>query len=153
MPDEVTNKLVLERINMPDCINGFILDGYPRNVNQGKFLNNHIKLDLVVYFNADTDMLLTRLLNRRVCSKCGEIYNISNYSKPNCEKCGGELITRKDDNKEVILKRFEVYNEVTHPLVEYYSQLNILKEVKIVEDFQENNKKILQVIGETHDKH
>lgn len=153
VPDDITNELVKERISQPDCKNGFILDGYPRNLNQGKMFSQVTDVDLVIYFNLSLDMALNRLLNRRVCSRCGEIYNLTNYAKVECQKCGGELITRRDDNKDVILKRFEVYKEVTYPLVEYYYQLNILKEVEIEESFEKNNESILKIIGEFHDKH
>jgi adenylate kinase len=148
VPDDVTIDLVKERIKQPDCKNGFLLDGFPRTVEQGKKLNEFAKPDIVLYFNINLDVALYRLLNRRVCIKCGSIYNLLLYGKTNCEKCGGELSLRDDDNEEVIKKRFEVFKKQTLPLVNFYKKLDLLKEVDVNLGVEEVRKGIIKVFKE-----
>jgi adenylate kinase len=151
VPDDVTIELVKERLAMEDCKEGFILDGFPRTLEQGKQLANFTDIDLVLYLNIELEVALTRLLNRRACKACGTIYNLTDYKKSDCERCGGELYVRDDDNKETITKRFDVYNRQTYPLIEYYKNKNILRELNVDNTVEENRKNILKVVGEFND--
>ncbi len=148
VPDDVTIALVNDRINQEDCKNGFLLDGFPRTVEQGIALNKITKLDLVLYFNIEFDVALKRLLNRRVCKNCGAIYNLLEYKSDRCEKCGSELTIRDDDKEEVITKRFGVYQKQTFPLVEFYKNLNLLKELDVDNTVEQNRQIIRRVVGD-----
>lgn len=129
VPDDVTIALVSERLNKPDCVNGFLLDGFPRTLEQGKALTKITNLDSVIYLDVDYDLTKQRLINRRTCKSCGAIYSMLRYDKTTCERCGGELMKRDDDVEEVIDKRFAVYKTQTYPLVQYYKKLNLLRTV------------------------
>ncbi|SNX54391.1 adenylate kinase [Thermoanaerobacterium sp. RBIITD] len=137
VPDAVTNKIVEDRLSKDDCKNGFLLDGYPRNVSQAesleKFLaNENLKIDHVLNIIVDRDSLVERLSGRRVCPSCGATYHV--VTKPPkiegiCDKCGEKLIQRTDDNIESVLKRLEVYEDETKPLIEYYSKTNLIRNI------------------------
>lgn len=137
VPDSVVLEMVKERISQDDCKNGFILDGFPRNVTQAEALDKmlaemNIPLDLVLNIDVPFDDLMKRLTGRRTCKSCGQMYNI--YYSPSkvegkCDKCGGELFQRDDDKEETIRKRLEVYKAQTEPLIDYYSKKSILKSV------------------------
>ncbi len=140
VPIEVVSEVIKERISKEDCKDGFILDGFPRSIEQAEALNNimsvtkfNLKDDgLAIYFDIETDALVHRLINRRSCPKCGTIYNlISNPPKimDYCDICDTKLITRDDDNEETALLRFKTYEKETAPLYDYYKQLGILKEL------------------------
>ncbi len=121
VPDEVTCAIVKDRLRWKDCKNGFILDGFPRNLFQAERLNVFGHIDGVINIEIDPKLLMDRLLGRRVCEKCGANYHISLLGgKTVCEKCGGTLIQRKDDNPETVAARLKVYEAQTAPLTEYY---------------------------------
>jgi adenylate kinase len=134
VPDKLTNAIVAERLKETDCKRGFILDGYPRSLTQAKALDSFLQkaqtpLDRVLYFKVDAAVVIDRMGKRRVCSKCGQTYNL--ISQPpkeegRCDKCGSALITRSDDVPEAIRKRLDVYEQTTKPLLEYYGKKNIL---------------------------
>ena len=137
VPDEITCGLVKERLAKPDCQKGFLLDGFPRNLNQAieleKILKElNLKLDAVINLEIDHDTIVTRIVNRRLCSSCGESYNLITM-KPKkdgiCDKCGSPLIQRKDDNEETIKTRLAIYGEQTEPLIKYYKEKNLLLSV------------------------
>lgn len=137
VPDEVTINMMSDRLKKDDCKDGFILDGFPRTINQADGLTKVLasegkKIDLCLVVDADEKALIDRLTGRRVCSKCQEPYHITNL-KPKkegiCDKCGGELIQRKDDTIEVIKDRLSVYHKETEPLIEYYEKLGVIKRV------------------------
>jgi adenylate kinase len=138
VPDEVTIKMVLERINSPDCAAGIILDGFPRNVEQAKALDEALKaqkksIDKAVYIKVSEAELLKRLTGRWICRNCQAPYHeVSSppQAKGKCDKCGGELYQRADDNTETIKKRLVVFFAETAPLIEYYSKLGKLLEVQ-----------------------
>jgi len=134
VPDEIVNGIVKERISEPDCSNGFILDGYPRTLNQAKALDEMLaemnrKIDIVLNISVSEDNVVKRLSNRRVCKRCGAIYHlITNPPKKEgvCDKCGGELYQREDDREEVIRNRLSVYRKQTEPIIKYYEEEGLL---------------------------
>ena len=140
VPDEVTIKIVEERLNEKDVENGIILDGFPRTLEQAKALDKMLeeknrKIDMVLNLVTPEEEIIERIVNRRVCSnqECKAIYNIVlNPPKVEgkCDKCGSELVTRKDDNEETVRARLKNYFEQTAPLVEYYENKgNLVTEV------------------------
>ena len=127
VPDEVTCKIVEERISREDCKNGYMLDGFPRTIAQAEALDQITKLDLVINIGVDHSLLLNRLCGRRVCKDCGESYHVSRLNgETKCARCGGDLYQRKDDNPETVQSRLDVYNAQTAPLIEYYEKKGLL---------------------------
>lgn len=130
VPDDVIIKMMEKRLIQPDCEKGFILDGFPRTVPQAEALDALLEklgmdLDGVVLFDIAPEVVLERLTGRRVCGKCGAIFHAL-FKKPSvpgiCDSCGGEIVQRDDDREEVVLKRLDVYNEQTAPLIGYYER-------------------------------
>lgn len=150
VPDELTIGLVKERIAEPDCKNGFILDGFPRNLNQAEQLSTFSNIDACIYFDISIDTLAPRITGRRSCEKCGEIYHISTYSSPNC-KCGGKLIQRADDTLETLTKRMDVYHKETAPLIEFYKKRNLLKTINANQPIEKVSQDIIKLLGEKND--
>lgn len=137
VPDEVTIGIVKERLLESDCVNGFLLDGFPRTIAQAEalesFLNaNGIKLDAVLDVDVPAEILIRRMVGRRVCKGCGATYHIE-FNAPKlediCDVCGTKLIQRADDTEETAVNRLSVYDEQTAPLLKFYAQQNILKTV------------------------
>ncbi len=127
VPDEVTCKIVKERLAKDDCREGFMLDGFPRNLFQAEELDKITKIDLVLNIEVDFSILLDRICGRRVCKDCGEIYHVSKLNgEEQCSRCGGALYQRKDDNPETVESRLQVYNTETAPLVDYYKAKGVL---------------------------
>ena len=134
VPDELTIDLVWDRLSNDDCKNGFLLDGFPRTINQAEALQKGLeerglKLDKVINIDVDKNILVKRLSGRRVCKNCGETYHIDN--KPTlkdgvCDKCSGEVIQRADDNEKTVLDRIEVYEKQTFPLIDFYKNLGLI---------------------------
>ncbi len=137
VPDEVVIGIVAERLKDSDTKKGFILDGFPRTVNQAVGLDEALKnissgIDIVIYFQTSTKTAIERLTGRRVCKNCGFNYHIKNMPPKKegiCDKCKGELYQRPDDNEATVLNRLKVYETETKPLVDYYSKKGILKKV------------------------
>ena len=121
VPDEVVIKIVEERLKQKDCSNGFILDGFPRTIAQGKSLEKIAKIDGVILIDLPFNIIEDRIVTRRVCSSCGEIYNTTSYEKNACKKCGAPLYQRDDDKLETVRNRLEVYEKTTAPLINFYS--------------------------------
>jgi adenylate kinase len=137
VPDEVVCGIVDERISEPDCQRGFILDGFPRTIPQAEFVDRMLEAKgrgkpLVVNIWVEQDLLLKRLTGRRTCSVCGEIYNVY-FSPPKmegvCDKDGGKLLHRADDNEETIRQRLVAYENQTSPLIDYYRAKNLLHDI------------------------
>ena len=127
VPDDVTCKIVEERIQEADCENGYMLDGFPRTIAQAEALEKIAKIDLVINIDVNLSLLLDRLCGRRVCKDCGESYHISRLNgATTCARCGGELYQRKDDNPETVQSRLNVYNAQTAPLISYYEKKGLL---------------------------
>lgn len=151
VPDSVVIGLIKERLQEGDTENGFILDGFPRNVSQGKELDSLLgdlgkPLDVALVLDVPLDDLMKRLTGRRTCKACGQMYNVY-FSPPKvegkCDVCGGELYQRADDNEETIKKRLEVYQSSTEPLIGYYKDKGILKVVQGTGDMDAIYRKIL----------
>jgi len=148
VPDEVTNAMVHDRLGQPDAAEGFLLDGFPRNVAQAyeldKMLSEHgTELGVVLDLDVDHDEVVRRLSGRRTCKNCGHVWHIE-YDKPTkpdiCDKCGGELYQRDDDHPETVRHRLEVYSAQTSPLIEFYAeraQLVAINALGNVEDVTE----------------
>jgi adenylate kinase len=127
VPDEVTCKIVEERINRDDCKNGYMLDGFPRTIAQAEALDKITKIDLVINIDVDHSLLMERLCGRRVCKDCGESYHLSRLNgETKCARCGGDLYQRKDDNPETVQSRLDVYNAQTAPLIAYYTEKGLI---------------------------
>jgi adenylate kinase len=136
VPDEVVCGIVEERIAEPDCQRGFILDGFPRTIPQAEFVGRMLQAKgrgdpRVLNIRVDHDVLMKRLTGRRTCSVCGEIYNVY-FNPPKqegvCDKEGGKLLQRADDNAETIRQRLLAYEKQTSPLIEYYRKKNLLSD-------------------------
>jgi len=126
VPDELTVKILKERITKPDCTNGFILDGFPRNLNQAKLLDKITKIDKVIEITLTDELAVKRISSRWSCKKCGAVYNsITNPPKIKgvCDKCQGELYRRADDNPDAIKKRLETYHQETEPILKKYKKV------------------------------
>ncbi|MDW3617828.1 MAG: adenylate kinase [Candidatus Phytoplasma pruni] len=153
VPDEVTNAMISERLSQNDVKNGFVLDGFPRNLFQAKFLTKEFEdkkiiLTKVIYFNSSEECLKQRILGRIICPKCGEIYHLVTKvpQKANlCDKDKTPLIRRKDDNLETFNKRLNIYKQETLPLVEYYQKENKIIEI-IVNDPKISIKDVTQLL-------
>lgn len=137
--DDLILELIKNRISESDCNNGYILDGYPRNVSQAKAYDNLLRelnkdLGVVIFMDIDKDLALERVLSRIVCPICGESYNLMAV-KPKeegiCDKCGNSLQVRGDDNKETFLSRFDTYMDKTSSLIDYYQDKGVLESIEI----------------------
>lgn len=127
VPDDVTCKIVENRLKEADCKDGYLLDGFPRTVAQAEALEKFTRVDAVVNINIDFSLIMARLCGRRVCRNCGESYHLSTLGgKTSCERCGGELYQRADDNPETVQKRLDVYVAQTAPLIDYYTRKGLL---------------------------
>ncbi|MFW6383452.1 MAG: adenylate kinase [Nanoarchaeota archaeon] len=119
VPDELTIRIVNDRLSKQDCKNGFILDGFPRNVAQAKAMDVIVSIDKVVLIDISDDEAVRRISGRRTCTKCGKVFS-SKDNLEKCDKCGGELVRREDDNPDTVRKRLQIYHKNTAPLEEYY---------------------------------
>ena len=141
--DEVITTLLKNRITSADCKEGYILDGYPRNLNQAKIYNDlleelHYDKGVVIFFDIDKERALKRTLSRIICSNCGSSYNLLvEELKPKkaniCDRCGKELKTRDDDTEEVFIHRFDTYINSTKDLIEYYDKLGLLHRIEVLD--------------------
>lgn len=137
VPDSITISLVKERLSQSDCKKGFLLDGFPRTIAQAQALDEilkelNIKLDAVINIDVDFNVLVDRIIGRRVCPKCGASFHIVNQPPKKegiCDACGATLVQRKDDTKETVVTRLDVYTNQTKPLLDYYNKQGIVKNV------------------------
>ncbi|MDO5400626.1 MAG: adenylate kinase [Eubacteriales bacterium] len=151
VPDELILGIVADRVAMPDCANGFILDGVPRTLAQAEALEEKgIKIDHVVSIEVDDSEIEGRMTGRRVCSKCGASYHVA-ANPPRaegvCDACGGALIVRKDDAPETVRHRLEVYHASTEVLKDFYGKLGRLRLVNGSQSIEGANEDILKAIG------
>jgi len=122
-PDDLIVEIIKDRVSRPDCGNGYLLDGFPRTMNQAKELEKMTDVDLVLNIVVDHKALIERAVGRRICPKCAAVYHVkSNPPKKLgvCDKCGSSLVQRDDDKEETVQKRLKVYQEQTAPLIEHF---------------------------------
>lgn len=148
VPDEVVIEIVRQRLLEEDCKNGYLLDGFPRTVPQAEALNGFTTVDTVLNLDIDLGLLMKRLTGRRVCSSCGESYHVSFIGDAKtCKKCNGELIQRADDNEETVNNRLTAYTKQTAPLISYYKEKGILKNVAAAGKIDEVFDEIVKTLG------
>ena len=149
VPDSVVIDIVRERLVQDDCKNGYLLDGFPRTVAQAEALEGFAKIDAVVDIDVSDEKLVARLSGRRVCLSCGGTYHVSLLNgSTTCAKCGQELIQRADDKAETVLSRLTVYHAQTEPLIDFYKQRGLLKEIDGAQPMDDCYAAILAVLGE-----
>jgi adenylate kinase len=159
VPDELVAQMLLQRISQPDVKKGFILDGYPRNLNQAKTLDEMLKnkemfIDLVIYLDSSESVIIQRLCGRLVCSSCGANFHIKNMPPKVdmiCDCCGAKLYQRPDDKEETIKMRLEVYQKETSGLVRYYDSQKKLHRLLADEEAEIVLDKIIQITQKYHD--
>ena len=150
VPDEVIVGIVKERLTQPDCANGFILDGMPRTIAQGEALEQMgVEIDKVINLVVSDEEITKRMSGRRVCGSCGASYHIVNKRpavEGKCDRCGGELTIRKDDEPATVLDRLKAYHEQTEPLVEFYRQRGKLVEAPDQGSIEANTAYVLKLL-------
>lgn len=154
VPDEVTIGIVADRLAQADCVNGFLLDGFPRTAAQAdalaKILSDlNMGLDGVVNIELDDAILLERLTGRRVCKQCGAAFHTvfnPSQTQGKCDKCGGELYQRSDDTLETAQNRLKVYSDQTEPLIAYYSEQGLLRRTQGDREIEQVFRDILDVL-------
>lgn len=154
VPDMVVNKVLEKALKQENCKNGFILDGYPRTIDQAEFLENALwklnkKIDFVLNLVASDETIIQRLSARRNCGKCGAAYNLVTMKprkKGVCNKCGSPLVARKDDEPETIRKRIQVYQQETSPLIDYYRKKKMLTDIDASKRPKEIFNEVIKII-------
>lgn len=154
VPVDLVANIIKDRLMQDDCKNGYILDGYPRSLEQADKLEDINKelgdaKFLAIYFDLDHDVLISRIVNRRSCPKCGAIYNLKYHPtkvEGVCDICGEKLTQRKDDNEETANARFDTYFRETAPLIEYYKEKNVLKTLDANGSINEVWQRLLKII-------
>ena len=144
VPDEIVTEIIRDRVSSPDCANGFILDGFPRNLAQAEaLLNMGIRMNKALLINVPDEVLVERVQGRVVCGKCGASYHVTNNPPQEegvCDKCGGCLEARSDDRPETVRARLKTYHEQTEPVKGFYANLGKLKSIEIDNDFEKTKK-------------
>lgn len=126
VPDKVILGMIEMRLKEKAARHGIMLDGFPRNIAQAKALDKIADIDVVILLEATRELVIERALNRRICAECGEVYSAKLHKSKTCAKCGGKLIKRDDDNAETINKRFDVFEDSTAPLIDFYKKRDIV---------------------------
>ena len=152
VPDEVVIGMIKERLAEPDCANGCILDGFPRNIPQAEALEKVVPMDCALSIEIPDETIVNRMSGRRVCLKCGATYNVNSEAMAPkkegvCDKCGDEIVIRKDDAPETVLARLATYHEQTEPVKGYYEKLGKLKSIGIDNDFERTKKLAFEALG------
>ena len=156
VPDELTCDLVMDRIKQDDCKNGFILDGFPRTIPQAEALDAALdkineKMDYAINVDVPDENIVNRMGGRRCCLNCGATYHVVTIPtkvEGICDRCGSPVVLRDDDKPETVLKRLGVYHDQTQPLIDYYTQSGILKEVDGTIDIDDVFAEIVRILGE-----
>ena len=156
VPDELTVKILLDRVAQDDCKNGYVLDGFPRTIPQANVLQQALtklgdRIDYAVNVDVPDDNIINRMGGRRACVACGATYHIV-YNAPKtegiCDNCGKELIIRDDDQPETVKNRLKVYHEQTQPLIDFYEGKGVLKSVDGTADMKDVFAAIVEILGE-----
>lgn len=145
VPDELTVKILLDRVAQEDCKNGYVLDGFPRTIPQAEVLDRALtelgdSIDYAINVDVPDENIINRMSGRRACVACGATYHIVHIPtkvEGICDRCGAELILRDDDKPETVKKRLDVYHTQTQPLIDYYTAKGVLKEVDGTRDMQD----------------
>lgn len=156
VPDELTVRMLLDRVSQDDCKNGYVLDGFPRTIAQAEVLEQeveklHDKIDYAINVEVPDENIVKRMGGRRACTKCGATYHIEHVPPKKegiCDNCGSELVLRSDDAPETVQKRLDVYHEKTQPLIDFYAKRGILKQVDGTKDMQAVFDDIVKILGE-----
>ncbi len=143
VPDEDIIDMILNRVQ---GLNGVILDGFPRTVAQAEKLEQALKIDAVINLEAKLEVIMDRICSRRVCKDCKAVYNVKTHPETSCDSCGGELITRADDNEKTVSSRYGVYLEQTQPLIDFYKKRGVLHTVNGEGDIKQVEKEILDLL-------
>jgi len=155
VPDELTIDIVRDRLKQSDCENGFILDGFPRTVNQAEKLDEMLKqmgtnLDVVLNIEVSDSEIIARMGGRRVCTKCGMSYHVE-FNPPaegdTCKACGEKVVQREDDKEETVLQRLQTYHKQTEPLIEYYKKDNKLVTVEGQKNIEDTTSAVKKALG------
>lgn len=150
VPDEIVTEIIRDRVSSPDCANGFILDGFPRNLAQAEaLLNMGIRMNKALLINVPDEVLVERVQGRVVCSKCGASYHVTNNPPQEegvCDKCGSCLEARSDDRPETVRARLKTYHELTDPVVDFYRGRGILSEIDGTADIETATAEILKIL-------
>ena len=156
VPDEITIGMLMDRIGQEDCINGYVLDGFPRTIPQAESLTKALaergeKVDYAINVDVPDENIINRMSGRRACLGCGATYHIT-FNPPVkegiCDTCGQELVLRDDDKPETVKKRLDVYHEQTQPLIDYYKNAEILAEVDGTQPMDAVFQGIVEILGE-----
>lgn len=156
VPDELTVKILLDRVAKDDCENGYVLDGFPRTIPQAEVLDEAlVKLDSKIDFAINVDVpdenIVNRMSGRRACKACGATYHIVHIPSKEegiCDRCGKELMLRDDDKAETVKNRLNVYHDQTQPLIDFYKAKGVLKEVDGTKDMKDVFNVIVNILGE-----
>jgi adenylate kinase len=154
VPDDITNQLVKDRLKESDSKTGFLFDGYPRNIMQAQALDDilneqGIKIDGIIFIDANIDIITHRTAGRRVCKSCGQVYHIEfkpSKSEGICDQCGGQLYQRKDDMEQTVRKRLNIYNAVTAPVLKYYDSRDTYHVVDGSKSIDDTYNQIIQTL-------
>ena len=155
VPDELTVKILLDRVAQDDCKNGYVLDGFPRTIPQAEVLEDALnklgdKIDYAINVDVPDENIVRRMSGRRACLKCGATYHIEHIPPKQegiCDTCGSELVLRDDDKPETVLNRLKVYHDQTQPLIDFYTERNVLKSVDGTRDMKEVFDAIIAILG------
>ena len=155
VPDELTVKILLDRVAQEDCKNGYVLDGFPRTIPQAEVLDNALSklgesIDYAINVDVPDENIVRRMSGRRACVSCGATYHMEHIPPKKegiCDTCGAELILRDDDKPETVLKRLQVYHDQTQPLIDFYTAKGVLKEVDGTVDMKDVFTAIVAILG------
>ena len=155
VPDELTVKILLDRVAQDDCKDGYVLDGFPRTIPQAEVLEDALnklgdKIDYAINVDVPDENIVRRMSGRRACLKCGATYHIEHIPPKQegiCDACGSELVLRDDDKPETVLNRLKVYHEQTQPLIDFYTERNVLKTVDGTRDMKDVFNDIIAILG------
>lgn len=148
IPSGLMDRFVQQRLSKPDCAKGFVLDGYPRQLEEAEFLDSIADIDAVIILDIPDDLAIKRLSARRVCEGCiTPLYGLPEEIGLKCKECGGKLVQREDDKPAAIKRRLKIYHEETEPLIEYYRPRGIVHRIDGSGEVQDVFKKIMRVLS------
>ncbi len=155
VPDELTVKILLDRVSQPDCKNGYVLDGFPRTIPQAEVLDKALaelgeSIDYAIDVDVPDENIVKRMSGRRACVSCGATYHVVHVPPKKegiCDRCGSELILRDDDKPETVKNRLDVYHKQTQPLIDFYTKKGVIAEVDGTKDMKDVFDAIVAILG------